>query len=319
MSTHEVLLSPTLTATSTSSFDVIEDPRSRSSTISNISTIEDSDDEIVWQVSPTQRSAPDASGTEESDDDFVVLSRRPQSPRSDTPNAVPNSTPNLSVLTIELGQLSLRSTDDVSTRGNVPVVTTTSTGTRSSSPSTGSERSTSSKGSKRRTRRKARTNTRESGLGARPIVDDVSEVASDNGDREVTQKSAYEEAVRFVNMFLTNPDAYNNSSGRLTLLQSIIIELGLAKSAIPVSMKSAKPYSNHTLSLTFESTSPFQSKGMEVILRDMHSSIFALARFIKKSPKNRTVEPPLWGQRFYNNSFLRDTNPSLRHADPHSL
>ncbi|ESK93027.1 hypothetical protein Moror_8930 [Moniliophthora roreri MCA 2997] len=291
MSTHEALLSPTLTATSTSSFDVIEDPRSRSSTISNLSTGEDSDDEIVWQVSPTRCSAPDASATEESDDDFVVLSRQPRSPRSDTLNTVPNSPPNPSALTTELGKLSLRSTDDVSTKGTVPVATTTSTDTRSSSPSTGSERSISSKGSQRRTRRKARRNAGESGLGARPIVDDVSEAASDNGDHEATQISAYEEAVQFVNMFLTNPDAYNNSSGRLTLLQSIIIELGLAKSAIPASMKSAKALLKSHAFVNIREYIAVREQGMEAIQQIMHPSRSALARSIKKSPKNRASLP----------------------------
>ncbi|KAK7043637.1 hypothetical protein VNI00_008248 [Paramarasmius palmivorus] len=283
----EIMLSPTLTATSSSSFDMIDEPRSRSSTISNLSAGDDSDDEIVWQVSPTHRSTIDTSATDESDDDFVVLSRRPRSPllRSTTPSASTNAATSALILTAELEKLTLRTCESAPTKATAARPSTSDT--RSSTPS-GSELSASSK---RRARRKAKKlRNAGNGLGARPIVDDVSEVASDNGDHEVGQKSAYDDAVNFVNMFLTNPDAYNTSSGRLTLLQSIIVELGLAKSVMPASLKAAKALIKSHAFVNIREYIAVREQGVEAVQQIMHPSRSALARSIRKSNKRASLQ-----------------------------
>ncbi|KDQ59427.1 hypothetical protein JAAARDRAFT_32988 [Jaapia argillacea MUCL 33604] len=71
-----------------------------------------------------------------------------------------------------------------------------------------------------------RTVTTRGGLGDREIVDDVSE----RGDDGLTV-SAYEEAVRYITVFLSDP----RSKDQLTLLQALIIELGLCGRDTPPS------------------------------------------------------------------------------------
>lgn len=318
------LLSPTLTATSTtSSFDLINDnePRSRSSTISDWAN-DNSDDEIVWNVSPSHSRSQTHTSTssnissisvEESDDDFVVLNRPTIPVHSRT-----QSLTDPSRLTSDLGKLSLLDDRDGSAtpscipsaikssinRNQPPtasqVVQDDNSGTPDSSESDIDSRSTSpsitgqlskSKSTQRRNRRKKakslRKAARPSGLAARGlVVEDLSDTSSDSDDEDETE--VYEQAVQFVNSFLTDPDAYNNSSGRLTLLQSIIIELGLASSSVlPSTLRSAKTMLKSHAFVNIREYLATRGQGLEAVQQIMHPSRSALVRSIRKSSKQR--------------------------------
>ncbi|KAK1232985.1 hypothetical protein PQX77_003899 [Marasmius sp. AFHP31] len=229
------------------------------------------------RVSATVESS--SSTEDDSEDDFVVLSRRRQSGvphssgnRRSSPAASHNhhhshptnpSTP--TSLTTSLARFSL--SDDSVSQGNFSddsdesdVVRGTPVGSSGSSvavkvgghsrpspshsqPSVGLLKPPSPSRRKKRGGKKRSKRSSQSGLGERPIVDDFSESAVDDdcaSESDIgSQISVYEEAVQFITLFLTNPDEYNNTSGRLTFLQSVIIELGLSTS-VPSSVTSAK-------------------------------------------------------------------------------
>ncbi|KAL0071554.1 hypothetical protein AAF712_001411 [Marasmius tenuissimus] len=220
-----------------------------------------------------------SSTEDDSEDDFVVLSRRRQSgvPHSSgnqrsSPAAPHNchhshptnpSTP--TSLSTSLARFSLSDdsvsqgtcSDDSDDSDDSDVVRGTPVGSSGSSVAVkvgGHSRPSPSHSSvgllkppspsrrKKRGGKKKSKRASQSGLGERPIVDDFSESAVDDCASESdigSQISVYEEAVQFITLFLTNPDEYNNTSGRLTFLQSIIIELGLSTS-VPSSVTSAK-------------------------------------------------------------------------------
>lgn len=193
-----VLSSPTFTSTSIMSSDELSEPRSRSSTLSTqgFSLInEDSDDEVVWDISSEYRSSDDLS-TESSvgseDDDFVVLSR-PQSPpaRGDVSTPSPPQHRDIPSLASNLARLSLNTS--VSVKRNVA-----SPPADDDSPSMTPVKLRAS--SRRSRKRKVKKEARAVGLGSRPIVDDVSESGDCSTDREheVSEPSMYEDAVKYV-------------------------------------------------------------------------------------------------------------------------
>lgn len=191
-----VLSSPTFTSTSIMSSDELSEPRSRSSTFSTqgFSLInDDSDDEVVWDISSEYRSSDDLS-TESSvgseDDDFVVLSR-PRTPpaRGDVSTPSPPQHRDIPSLASNLARLSLNTS--VSVKKNV------------ASPSVDDSPSMTpvkTRAPRRSRKRKAKKEARAVGLGSRPIVDDVSESGDGSTDceHEVSEPSMYEEAVKYV-------------------------------------------------------------------------------------------------------------------------
>lgn len=210
----------------------------------------DSDDEIVWPLS----SGSDSSLTSSAEDDYVVLSR-PQS------------------LTSDFSKLSLT---DKPPRGKrlperSPVVAAPVP------PRGNNNRNGKGGGRKNRRNNKAITPT---GLGQRPIVDDVSERAS-VADDELTTPSPYEEAVTFITSFLTNPNT-RDSAARLTFLQALIIELGLATTCIPGSLNSAKAVLRSRAFVNIREYLAVRSQGFQAIQGIMYPSRSALVKDIKR-------------------------------------
>ncbi|KAG6813628.1 hypothetical protein H0H92_009246 [Tricholoma furcatifolium] len=120
------------------------------------------------------------------------------------------------------------------------------------------------------------------GLGGRSIVDDVSDKFSDYGESDVGSPSMYEEAFGFISSFLSNPDARSNSMCRLTLLQALIIELGLAPSSLPTSLTAAKAYLKSRAFLNIREYLAVRDQGPAAVQRIMHPSRTALIKDIRK-------------------------------------
>ncbi|TFY62417.1 hypothetical protein EVJ58_g3878 [Rhodofomes roseus] len=132
----------------------------------------------------------------------------------------------------------------------------------------------------------------EAGLGERPIVDDVSEA----GDLAVT--GAYEDAVSFINSFLSNPTA-KSGAVHLRLLQALIVELGLCPSAfnaasplsfpslpsLPHSMRAAKALLKSQVFLNVRDYLAVRSQGLDALRRVMHRDRSSLMREIRSGKK----------------------------------
>jgi hypothetical protein len=124
------------------------------------------------------------------------------------------------------------------------------------------------------------------GFGQRPIVDDLSERLSViSGDKTPT---VYEEASTYISAFLSNPDAQADDVCRLTLLQSLIIELGLAtSSALPPTLSAAKAFLKSHAFLNIREYIAVRGQGPEAVQRVMYPTRSALIKSIKKK-KNAT-------------------------------
>jgi len=311
----DVLSSPTISTSS--SFDMLS-VHSRSSTMSSFHH-EDSDDEIVWSVSEASMSSSDVSSESSvnlpsDDDDFVVLNRSPRVNHTgfSTPNAervhVSSST---SELATGLAQLSVNDTNQqVSpSAGQRSTYAEPSAkrrrNRRRAAASCGSEASPSPSQSERpssaatftkgtpqlpitkkpkrsfsRRKKQHSTAINSTGLGARPIVDDISERASERSETPAVP-SMYEEAVTYITSFLSNPSA-RDSVSHLTLLQSLIVELGLATSTLPSSLTSAKAFLKSRAFLNIREYIAVRSEGPAALQRVMHPSRSALIKDIKK-------------------------------------
>jgi len=127
------------------------------------------------------------------------------------------------------------------------------------------------------------------GLGQRPIVDDLSEQLSVVGDKTPT---VYEEASTFISMFLSDPHAKADNICRLTLLQSLIIELGLGTaSALPPTLTAAKAFLKARAFLNIREYMAVRGQGSEAVQSVMYPSKSALIKSIKKK---RNATPLKW-------------------------
>ncbi|KAJ3983120.1 hypothetical protein F5890DRAFT_1414355 [Lentinula detonsa] len=270
-----------------SSYDLGSEALSRSSTLSTqtFSLVnDDSDDEIVFNISSGSYSSGDIS-TESSldsdEEDFVVLSRPLSLPsRSATPgppqfhlSSPPSNDP--SELASEFDRLCLKTTKNVAAPfvGDSPSPPSTPVGTRLS---------------KNRRRRRVRDEPQAIGLGFRPIVDDISESNfSTDHEPEVSDSFEYEEAVNYVTSFLQNPSEYCESSSRLMLLQSLIVELGLSSSSLPMSLKSAQAVLKSQAFLNIREYLAVRDKGPDAVKQVMYPSRSALIKSIRKQPRSR--------------------------------
>ncbi|KAJ7098095.1 hypothetical protein B0H15DRAFT_945617 [Mycena belliarum] len=306
-----------------SSFDMVS-PRSRSSTTSHFFDFDGSDDdEIVWSVNLSEESlssSGESSPSLASDDDFVVLSR-PRSPRrSDAREPTPTTvTPDgASTLASDLGHLSFshvsasirrrkkaaaanlqgagavssnrktrKSQASVSHSPSPPPTPTTPVPGRSSSVATLRTSSPAGKQGRKSQQNKARPAAVVRGLGARPIVDDISEQAdsaSERGDIDLVLPSMYETAASCINSFLAD----RTSVGRLTLLQSLIIELGLAPSSLPASLTAAKAMLKRSAFLNISEYLDARQRGPGAVQQVMHPSKTALIKDLRKK-RNATA------------------------------
>ncbi|KAJ7489886.1 hypothetical protein B0H11DRAFT_2010831 [Mycena galericulata] len=308
---------------SASSFDMVSDSRSRSSSQSFEIDLDDSDDEIVWSVS--EESSISSSGlsaersiSPASDDDFVVLSR-PRSPRASnaqirvpTPTADGAATPN--DLASDLARLSVNQVSATIRRNKKAVAAAaklqdagaskrrasnaasksgamsqpqskspsptppTPVSDRPSSVATLRTGSPSGKAGRRR-RRNKNGSPSAGGFGARSIVDDISEQpdsASEQGENDFA--SLYEAAASYINSFLADP----TSVCRLTLLQSLIIELGLASTSLPASLTAAKAMLKSHAFLNVGEYLDARQKGPAAVQGVMHPSKTALIRDLRR-------------------------------------
>ncbi|KAL5490450.1 hypothetical protein ACEPAI_5283 [Sanghuangporus weigelae] len=134
------------------------------------------------------------------------------------------------------------------------------------------------------------------GLGMRSIVDDVSE----NGDVVlppqplVVQQTeadrllgiAYEEAVKFMNAFIENPDYYTSRASRLTFLQALIVELGIVSTAgpertLPGSLSAAKALLKSHAFLNVKDYLALREQGLDALRSAMRPSRGALVRDLR--------------------------------------
>lgn len=336
-----ILSSPTFTATSTSSFDMIS-PRSRPAR-SLLTTSDDSDDEIVWSVSSGYLSSdPSLESSVGTEEDFVVLRGPFPNPRTNlsTPsvNADRSRTPQSSDLVSDFANLSMQpsgpslphvrqkrggkvsgsatirqSAADLDASQNAPPAKSPrkkrqparpaySSPEPSSQPARPESVDTKDGKSTRRARRgKKRPTSPTTGLGARPIVDDVSEAIDGASvcDDESTAPTIYEEAGQYItscvnvqrsylcpqtddylSRFLSDPS--QDSISHLTLLQALIIELGLATSSLPASLRAAKAVLKSSAFLNIRDYLAVREEGVGAIQRVMYPSRTALIKDIKR-------------------------------------
>ncbi|KAL5511500.1 hypothetical protein ACEPAH_4717 [Sanghuangporus vaninii] len=134
------------------------------------------------------------------------------------------------------------------------------------------------------------------GLGMRSIVDDVSE----NGDVVLPPQSplvqqteadrllgiAYEEAVKFMNAFIENPDYYTSRASRLTFLQALIVELGIVSAAgpertLPGSLSAAKALLKSHAFLNVKDYLALREQGLGALRSAMRPSRGALVKDLR--------------------------------------
>ncbi|KAF8655974.1 hypothetical protein AX16_002834 [Volvariella volvacea WC 439] len=95
--------------------------------------------------------------------------------------------------------------------------------------------------------------------------------------------SMYDEAVNYITSFLMNPPETKDSSCHLTLLQSLIIELGLATDTLPASLTAARSLLKSKAFLNVKEYLATRNQGPDAIQHVMYPSRSALIRSIKKN------------------------------------
>jgi hypothetical protein len=196
MSAHPtVLSSPTFSAATNSSFDLV----SLSEACLTPSSSEDSDDEIVWSVSSASASAASKGSflPASEDDDYVVLNRGSSPIRGSASPAVDPHTPHPDDLVISMNNLSMSDREQSQhnkprrhrSKQASPVLKQRRKGNRSAeSPQPSSRKALVAK-------------PIHTGLGSRPVVDDLSETLDSVSisDEESVVSTMYEEAVNYIN------------------------------------------------------------------------------------------------------------------------
>ncbi|KAF9476344.1 hypothetical protein BDN70DRAFT_179937 [Pholiota conissans] len=327
-STSASLTSPTLSAASLSSYDVLSD-RSRAGSIVfqplHLAS-DDSDDEIVWCrtsdgiISSTPSN--DADDSVDSDDEFVVLSRPDSSLVSQAGLSTPDEgescyEPYTPIVTKSLedhmNRLNLSPKKSTKKKAKKMKTVAAKSGTSPSS-STKEKKAKKKKNATSAAASELASNaypspapspkankqkkvvipaspvvdtsvTIHTGLGSRAIVDDLSDRQSVISCNESeTSPTLYEEASTFISSFLSNPDAKNSSVYRLTLLQSIIIELGLATATLPRSLKAAKAFLKSRVFLNIREYIAVREQGPEALQRALYPNKSALIKDIRRNP-----------------------------------
>lgn len=142
------------------------------------------------------------------------------------------------------------------------------------------------------------------GLGARSVVDDVSERGENDsafGDTGSELSSAvYEKAVHYINCFLSNP--LDHKAANLALLQALIIELGffnppndldstsdsgrstssLELSDIPQSMRAARAFIKSHVFLNVRDYLALRAQGQQALQNVLHPSRKSLVTQLRK-------------------------------------
>jgi len=318
------------TPSMTSSFVMLSEHHHSSGSLTRLPTsFDDSDDEIVYSVSESPLSPSNVSSP--SDDDFVVLSR-PRSPRATSQSGLSTSTadgtrtPNTERLADDLAKLTMA--DLGSSGGGKPQrlspqpprlgvakirkgkaarkaaaakVAAESYPSPALSPARPLKQPPSlvtqqvkPKGKVESGKKTKRAPVSLPGFttSSRPIVDDVSEGLSVNGETESVAGalSVYEEAVGYITSFLSNPAARNDTACRLTLLQALIIELGLATPSLPASLKSATAFLKSHAFLNIKEYLAVRGQGPAAVRRIMYPSRSALIKDIRKNNNRASLQ-----------------------------
>ncbi|KAF7363286.1 hypothetical protein MSAN_00983800 [Mycena sanguinolenta] len=120
------------------------------------------------------------------------------------------------------------------------------------------------------------------GFGARSIVDDVSERASECGNEDEPVSSAYDTAASYITSCLSNPSAVC----RLTLLQSLIVEFGVVSSSMPVSLSKARSILKSRVFVNIGEYLVARERGPQAVQEIIHPSRRALIRDLRQK-RNR--------------------------------
>ncbi|KAJ6455756.1 hypothetical protein C8R45DRAFT_1035577 [Mycena sanguinolenta] len=120
------------------------------------------------------------------------------------------------------------------------------------------------------------------GLGARSIVDDVSERASECGNEDEPVSPAYDAAASYITSCLSNPSAVC----RLTLLQSLIVEFGLVSSSMPMSLNKAKSILKSRVFVNISEYLVAREQGPAAVQEIIHPSRRSLLRDLRQK-RNR--------------------------------
>lgn len=283
---------------------------------------DDSDDEIVWNLSdrrePSPALNPSYSPVSDVSSDFFIISR-PLSPAfhsnpliySAPRNRAARCSAKVNALTEQVAKLRISSSTKGSTKREPkkPNRAVLQNGTNQPAPKNEKNNAkkkvqqkpvpvdvyplpspkaekTSAKAKKKRfsndTKPTRRNLIGNNNTDVRPVVS--------TGSQGAKAPSLYEEASTFISRFLSNPDARNDSVCRLTLLQSLIIELGLATSTLPASLTGARAFLKARAFLNVREYIAVRSQGPDAIQRAMYPSRSAL---IKNFRRNRGDKAPL--------------------------
>jgi hypothetical protein len=286
----------TLTASTLSTTPIYDlpSPPSFSPTTPRITSDEDDDnDQIVWNVSEGSGSA-QVEGVITSDEDFVVLAKS----RSDLLTSVEDDpleqqTPVSTTKPLEV-QMSTPSSSSKAAAKKAKRSKRSKKAPASSVPDTMTTSQQRNKKGSAKSPKHADISQVVSafehlGLGERPIVDDLSEQVSVVSDDKTP--TVYEEASTFISMFLSDPHAKTDKICRLTLLQSLIIELGLGtSSALPATLSAAKTFLKARAFLNIREYMAVRGQGSEAVQSVMYPSKSALIKSIKKKRNATSVK-----------------------------
>jgi hypothetical protein len=92
--------------------------------------------------------------------------------------------------------------------------------------------------------------------------------------------------------YLNHPEAKSNQVCKLTLLQSLLIELGLAKasSALPTSLRAATQIIKSTVFINIKEYLLVRTQGPDAILKAMYPSRNALMKAMKKKANRAPLQ-----------------------------
>ncbi|PFH52393.1 hypothetical protein AMATHDRAFT_2128 [Amanita thiersii Skay4041] len=98
----------------------------------------------------------------------------------------------------------------------------------------------------------------------------------------ITPPEMFDEASTFITSFLANPLAQKDTVCRLTLLQSLIVELGFASTSLPASLRAARMFLKSRAFLNIKEYLATRNQGQFAIQRLLHPSRSALIKDIKR-------------------------------------
>jgi len=284
-----------------------------SSSSSFVTVTSDSDDEVVYSVDGF--SSNDGSHLA-SDDDFVLLDRplssRPafQSEFSDSYEGRAR-TPSLSNLASDFQSLTLGEPGSYPESQSKPkkkkkkvVVVGDAKGKKKVSGSASSSSTAILLSPPKRLTRKEKKRKAAATQTTPTILDNPISFSS---DPNATTETVYEEAVGYITSyvslshlhldddcslaflnisFIANPEAKGHSACRLTLLQALIIELGLATSSLPRSLTAARNFLKSRAFLNVREYLDVRGQGLKALQAIMYPSRKSLIKAIKVK-KNR--------------------------------